>query len=59
MAPTERSGGKDGAQWVLESAANGKYHAVKRWSPKEGSVRDLALHMLSLSDLKIAEDRVY
>lgn len=58
-APTEHSSGKDGADWVLEGATNGQFHAVKRWSPSKGSVRELALLILKLSDFGVAEDRVY
>ncbi|MFY9559591.1 MAG: hypothetical protein WAQ52_05090 [Terriglobales bacterium] len=58
-APTEHSSGKDGADWVLEGAMDGQFHAVKRWSPQKGSVRQLALLILRLSDFRVAEDRVY
>ena len=27
--------GKDGSQWILEAADEGKYHVVVRWSPTE------------------------
>lgn len=59
MASTETSSGRDGAQWVLEAAKNGRYHVVDRWSPKVGPIRDLALHILELSDYKISSEKVY
>ena len=59
MATTEHSNGHDGAQWVVEAANNGQYHLVDRWSPKEGALKDLALHLLQLSDYGIPRDKVY
>jgi hypothetical protein len=59
MASTVPSSGRDGAQWVLEAAKSGRYSFVDRWSPKEGAIRDLALHILQLSDYKVAGDKVY
>jgi hypothetical protein len=38
--------GKDGAQWVLEGRAGGKYHVVNRWSPESGQFRSLCLRLV-------------
>jgi hypothetical protein len=59
MASTVPSNGKDGAHWVLEAAKSGRYSVVDRWSPKDGPVRGLALHILHLSGYAVAEDEVY
>lgn len=59
MASTVPSSGKDGAHWILEAAKNGQYGVVDRWSPKDGAIRTLALHLLRLSDYKVAENKVY
>jgi hypothetical protein len=59
MAATEDSNGKDGAQWVLEAAKDGRYHVVDRWSPKGGPIKELALHILELSEYKVSDDKVY
>ena len=32
--PSSESIGLDGAQWILEWSARGRYHAVDRWSPQ-------------------------
>lgn len=59
MATTEHSNGRDGARWVVEAANSGQYHLVDRWSPKEGALRDLALHLLRLSDYQFPMDKMY
>lgn len=33
MPSTDKSGGLDGAEWIVEGIHNGKYHIVERWSP--------------------------
>ncbi|MEL7689113.1 hypothetical protein AAG591_00905 [Citromicrobium bathyomarinum] len=46
--------GMDGAQWILEVVAGGKYAFFERWTPEKGVVHDVALEMLTLTgwDLK-------
>ncbi|HYC74108.1 hypothetical protein [Brevundimonas sp.] len=41
--------GLDGAQWILESAGPEGYRFVDRWSPREGPVRELGLHLIGLT----------
>lgn len=45
----QRASGEGGAQWVVEGLRDGQYHVVDRWSPPEGSIRDLGLEMLKLT----------
>jgi hypothetical protein len=59
MAPTVPSNGRDGARWVLEAAKSSRYRVVDRWSPEDGPIRGLALHILQLSGYAVAEDEVY
>jgi hypothetical protein len=57
---TERySGGRDGAQWIVEGVQNGQYHIVDRWSPdkKDDSYRSLCLYLLELGGVQ--EKEVY
>lgn len=49
--------GFDGADWVVEGVKDGRYHVVVRWSPGNAPFRELALHMVELSGLKV--DKVY
>jgi hypothetical protein len=41
----ERPGGADGAGWILEAVADGRYHIVDRWSPPESD----PVHMLGMT----------
>ena len=41
--------GLDGAQWIFESTGPGGYRFVDRQSPRDGPVRDLGLHLLTLT----------
>ena len=43
--------GFDGAQWVVEGERNESYHVVDRWSPEQGTQRDLGTLFLNLSGL--------
>jgi hypothetical protein len=47
----ERSGGTDGSQLIVEGRIDRAYHAVDRWSPREGAYRDLCMLFLRLSGL--------
>jgi hypothetical protein len=53
--PPDGMVGVDGAQWVLEGFARGRYHVVDRWSPRttgpDGRYRQLAEWMLQCSGL--------
>jgi hypothetical protein len=56
---TEPSNGRDGAEWIIEVADAGRHHALVRWSPKDGFVRDLGLRLLSLSGWKFHDYETY
>lgn len=58
MAPTERSGGRDGAQWIIEGATD-RYHAVDRWSPTSGAVRRIGTGFLALAGWTFEDREVY
>ncbi len=45
----EKLGGLDGSEWILEGIRNGRYHAVKRWSPESGKYFELGSYLLALS----------
>jgi hypothetical protein len=50
----------DGAQWVIESVRNGKYHVVDRWSPEAGDpIREMGLLALKLSRLRVRAAEIY
>jgi hypothetical protein len=52
--------GTDGAEWILEGAADGQYHIVADWSPEDGAVRTLGLQlMLDIAQMKIPPGRIY
>jgi hypothetical protein len=56
----DRDSGVDGAQWVVEGVHAGKYHAVDRWSPKTGAIRELGLLFLKdLAHMKIPDRELY
>jgi hypothetical protein len=54
-------GGCDGAQWILEGAREGRYHAVDWWTPQAGAYREACLYLLKLSGLvnNVAGEDVY
>jgi hypothetical protein len=49
----------DGAQWILEGVASGRYHVVDRWGPAHGAYREAALWLLQSSGLRIEAERIY
>jgi hypothetical protein len=51
--------GNDGSQWILEGVKAGRYHVVDRWTPQNGSYRELCLFMLQLSGLKLDSSELY
>lgn len=59
LAATEDSNGRDGAQWIIELTDKGRHHAVARWSPEQGPVRDLGLHLLVLAGWKFPSYDTY
>ena len=56
-APIVYNAGSDGAQWILEASQNGKYRMVKRWSPKDGTFRELCVIFLLLAGLYPKENQ--
>jgi hypothetical protein len=56
---TGPSNGRDGAEWILEVADAGRHHALVRWSPGDGLVRELGLRLLSLSGWKFHDYETY
>jgi hypothetical protein len=53
------SSGFDGAQWIFEGVKGGRYHVVDRWTPQNGSYRELCLYALKLSGLKLDTSELY
>jgi hypothetical protein len=51
--------GTDGAQWIFEGFNVGRYHVVDRWTPRNGSYRELCLYALKLSGLNIDTSNLY
>lgn len=49
------SSGFDGAQWIIEKSDTAGYLYINRWSPDNGPVRELGLHLLTLTDWKFEE----
>jgi len=41
--------GADGAQWIIERSDAKGYHFINRWSPSDGSVRQVGLFLLNLT----------
>jgi len=56
-----RSGpmGFDGSEWIVEARDGSRYHAVSRWSPKEGPVREFGLLLLSLTGWQYPSPELY
>jgi hypothetical protein len=54
----EKSFGLDGAEWIIEGAAD-NYHVVVRWSPESGPVRRLGEHFISVAGWKVEPDDFY
>jgi hypothetical protein len=47
--------GVDGSEWLIEGTGPSGYHFVARWSPENGSVRELGLVLLRLTGWKFKE----
>ena len=52
-------GGCDGAEWIIEGVAQGKYHAISRWSPTRGAARELGLLALHFANVNVPADEMY
>ena len=52
-------GGLDGATWTIEGREGGRFHCIRRWSPRDGAFRDLGLLFLEFAGLQIAVEDVY
>lgn len=50
---------RDGAQWILEGARDGRYHVVARLSPRNETYREACLYLLKLSKIEVEANRVY
>lgn len=59
MRTNQNQFGPEGAQWVLEGAANGQYHLVDRWSPGFGAYHEVCLLFLELAGLAVPPANVY
>jgi hypothetical protein len=50
--------GTDGARWIIEAVEPSTgYTYINRWTPRDGPVREVGLHLLGLTGWKI--DDVY
>lgn len=50
LAVSGAARGLDGSLWLLEARDGRRYHAVERWSPADGPVRELGEELLRLGD---------
>jgi len=50
---------RDGAEWILEGARDGRYHVVARLSPQNGTYREACLYLLKLSKIEVEANRIY
>ena len=50
---------RDGAEWILEGARDGRYHVVARLSPQDGTYREACLYLLNLSKIEVEANWVY
>lgn len=51
--------GSDGATWLIEARREGVHHYAGRWSPEDGSVREIGLQFLDISGLELEPDSIY
>ena len=52
--------GCDGAEWIIEAKDGKRYHAVQRWSPQSGPVRELGLEfVLHLAQLNLPQKEIF
>lgn len=56
----EKTGGCDGARWIIEGIKDGSYKMVDQWSPHEGDVHAIGLVMVNdLAKLKLPSSEIY
>ena len=53
--PADCALGLDGAQWIIEGVDRAGYHFVKRWTPEDGAVRAIGLHLIGLSGWNVGD----
>jgi hypothetical protein len=46
LPTTQKSQGRDGAEWIIELSKDGAYHIVDRWCPKDGPIRTTGMMMV-------------
>lgn len=51
--------GLDGAVWIVEVKQGGKYHLGERWSPKNGRIRNIGMHLIELSQYEFDPNEIY
>lgn len=47
--------GLDGSNWLVEMSGSNFYHAVDRWSPREGSIFELGKLLCELADVEFTK----
>ncbi len=57
MVKKEGATGTDGATWLMEGIRNRQYHAVERWSPREGYYREASIYLIKISGIKVDESK--
>ena len=54
--PTKLEGmGMDGAQWIVEANADGKYKIVDRWSDSGSAIQAWGMQLIELSGVEVGE----
>lgn len=51
--------GPDGAVWLVEGVRPKRHHAVFRWAPKSGPIREIGVDFLRLSKIAVEPDELY
>ncbi|NML07780.1 hypothetical protein [Sphingomonas sp. G-3-2-10] len=49
QAPANCELGMDGSEWIIEGVDRAGYRFFKRWSPDDGAIRAVGLHLIGLS----------
>ena len=39
-------------EWILEGVSEGRYHAVDRWTPRDGDFREACIYLLELAGVE-------
>lgn len=58
LAPHEETMGPDGSEWIVEAATD-RYHAVARWTPHDGALREIGERFLSLAGWSFDSREMY